>query len=103
MQATKEAYRTLYQSSSTYAMKKQLQAEHGMKELIAEQASLEQRKTKLENQVHELQRNYDADLEKCREKRAEWQKKCETEVEFLKYKEQILTKFLNQVKEKSKN
>ena len=53
--------------------------------------------------MHELQRNYDADLEKCREKRAEWQKKCETEVEFLKYKEQTLTKFLNQVKEKSKN
>ena len=103
MQATKEAYRTLYESSSTYAMKKQLQAEHGMKELVVEQTALQQKKSKLENQVHELQRNYDADLEKCREKRAEWQKKCETEVEFLKYKEQILTKFLNQVKEKSKN
>ena len=68
-----------------------------------EVSRLENIKSKLENQVHELQRRYDNDLEKCREKRTEWQKKCEQEVDFLKYKEQTLTKFLNQVKEKSKN
>ena len=45
------AYQTLYQSSVTFAMRKQLQAEHGKADLEKTIEQLEHKKTKLENKV----------------------------------------------------
>eukprot|EP00349_Pseudokeronopsis_sp_Brazil_P000083 CAMPEP_0202956598 /NCGR_PEP_ID=MMETSP1396-20130829/1100_1 /ASSEMBLY_ACC=CAM_ASM_000872 /TAXON_ID= /ORGANISM="Pseudokeronopsis sp., Strain Brazil" /LENGTH=46 /DNA_ID= /DNA_START= /DNA_END= /DNA_ORIENTATION= len=42
------AYQTLYQSSVTFAMRKQLQAEHGKADLERKIEELEAKKTKLE-------------------------------------------------------
>ena len=48
---TISAYQTLYQSSVTFAMRKQLQAEHGKADLEKTIEQLEHKKTKLENKV----------------------------------------------------
>jgi dynein light intermediate chain, axonemal len=48
------AYQTLYQSSVTFSMRKQLQAEHGRSDLEKRIAELETKRTKQENKVIEL-------------------------------------------------
>ena len=96
------AYQTLYQSSVTFAMRKQLQAEHGKADLEKTIEQLESKKTKLENKVQELKSKIDA-IEKRNKERKEVEiKKREQEVEFLKYQEGHLSKFLKQVAEKAK-
>lgn len=97
------AYQTLYQSSVTFAMRKQLQAEHGKAELEKTIEQLEHKKTKLENKVSELKSKIEAIEKRNKERMAIEQKKRDQEVEFLKYQENHLTKFLNTVKEKSKS
>jgi dynein light intermediate chain len=96
------AYQTLYQSSVTFAMRKQLQAEHGKADLEKTIEQLESKKTKLENKVQELKSKIEA-IEKRNKERKEVEiKKREQEVEFLKYQEAHLSKFLKQVAEKAK-
>lgn len=51
---TIDAYKTLYQSSVTFGVRKQLQAEQGMAEMEADIAGLTEAKQDLENQVLEL-------------------------------------------------
>ena len=48
------AYQTLYHASVNFAMRKQLQAEHGMQELIKTMEELKVKRTKHENKVAEL-------------------------------------------------
>ncbi len=62
---------------------------------------LEQKKVKLENKVSELKSKIEAIDKRNRERKDVEQKKREQEVEFLKYQEQHLTKFLKQVNDKS--
>ena len=62
---------------------------------------LEQKKVKLENKVSELKSKIEAIDKRNRERKEVEQKKREQEVEFLKYQEQHLTKFLKQVNDKS--
>merc|ERR1711982_881 len=64
------AYQTLYQSSVTFAMRKQLQAEHGKADLEKRIADLEARKTKQENKVIELKAKIQA-IEKRNSERKE--------------------------------
>ena len=54
------AYQTLYQSSVTFAMRKQLQAEHGKADLEKRIAELEAKKTKQANKVIELKSKIEA-------------------------------------------
>ena len=54
------AYQTLYQSSVTFAMRKQLQAEHGKADLEKRIAELEAKRIKQENKVVELKSKIDA-------------------------------------------
>mmetsp|Transcript_20298 Transcript_20298/g.28041 ORF Transcript_20298/g.28041 Transcript_20298/m.28041 type:complete len:84 (-) Transcript_20298:128-379(-) len=54
------AYQTLYQSSVTFAMRKQLQAEHGKSELERQITALENKKTKQENKIIELKSKIEA-------------------------------------------
>lgn len=97
------AYQTLYQSSVTFAMRKQLQAEHGKADLEKTIEQLQNKKTKLENKVAEQKSKIEA-IEKRNKNRKEVEaKKREQEVDFLKYQEQHLAKFLKQVSEKAKN
>lgn len=64
------AYQTLYQSSVTFAMRKQLQAEHGKADLEKRIAELEAKRTKQENKVIELKSKIEA-IQKRNEERKE--------------------------------
>lgn len=91
------AYQTLYQSSVTFAMRKQLQAEHGKAELEQRIEELEAKKTKLENKVIELKSKIEAIDKRNRERREVEAKKRETELDFLRYQEGHLDKFLKSI------
>ncbi len=99
---TISAYQTLYQSSCTFAMRKQLQAEHGKADLEKTIEQLEHKKTKLENKVSELRSKIEALEKRNRERKEVEGKKRDAEVEFLKYQETHLAKFLKSVTDKSK-
>lgn len=91
---TISAYQTLYQSAVTFGMRKQLQAEHGKAELENRIEELEEKKTKLENKVIELKSKIDAIDNRNKERKEIEQKKRDEEIEFLKYQESHLAKFL---------
>lgn len=93
------AYQTLYQSSVTFAMKKQLQAEHGKADLEKKIDELEVKKTKLENKVLELKSKIEAIEKRNGERRDVEAKKREDEIDFLKYQRDHLDKFLKSVQE----
>mmetsp|Transcript_18608 Transcript_18608/g.13510 ORF Transcript_18608/g.13510 Transcript_18608/m.13510 type:complete len:101 (+) Transcript_18608:441-743(+) len=96
------AYQTLYQSSVTFAMRKQLQAEHGKADLERKIEELEGKKTKLENKVIELKSKIEAIEKRNKERREVEAKKREQEIEFLKYQEGHLSKFLKTITEGGK-
>ena len=64
------AYQTLYQSSVTFAMRKQLQAEHGKADLEKRIAELEAKRIKQENKVVELKSKIDAIEKRNSERKA---------------------------------
>ena len=53
LRMTINAYQTLYQSSVTFGMRKQLQSELGKSELETKIEELEKKKSKLEDKVRE--------------------------------------------------
>ncbi len=75
----------LLYSSVTFAMRKQLQAEHGKADLERKIEDLESKKTKLENKVIELKSKIEAIEKRNRERREVEAKKRDQEIEFLKY------------------
>ena len=91
---TISAYQTLYQSAVTFGMRKQLQAEHGKADLENKIEELEARKIKLENKVTELKSKIDAIETRNKERKEIEQKKRDQEIDFLKYQENHLAKFL---------
>ena len=93
------AYQTLYQSSVTFAMRKQLQAEHGKADLERKIEELESKKTKLENKVIELKSKIEAIEKRNRERQEVEQKKRIDELDFLRYQEQHLVKFIKTIAE----
>lgn len=93
------AYQTLYQSSVTFAMRKQLQAEHGKAGLERNIEELEAKKIKLENKVLELKSKIEAIEKRNRERQEVEQKKRIDELEFLRYQETHLVKFIKTVNE----
>lgn len=93
------AYQTLYQSSVTFAMRKQLQAEHGKADLERKIEELEGKKTKLENKVIELKSKIEAIEKRNRERQEIEQKKRTEELEFLRYQEAHLVKFIKTISE----
>ena len=79
------AYQTLYQSSVTFAMRKQLQAENGKLDLIKQVKELEAKKKKQEDKQVELKAKIDVlDKRNLARKEVEATKR-EEEVKFLKY------------------
>ena len=75
-------------------MRKQLQAEHGKADLEKKIDELEAKKTKLENKVIELKSKIEAIEKRNKERKEVELKKREQEIEFLKYQESHLSKFL---------
>lgn len=93
------AYQTLYQSSVTFAMRKQLQAEHGKADLERKIEELESKKTKLENKVIELKSKIEAIEKRNRERQEIEQKKRSEELDFLRYQETHLVKFIKTIQD----
>jgi len=91
------AYQTLYQSSVTFAMRKQLQAEHGKADLERKIEDLESKKTKLENKVIELKSKIEAIDKRNKERQEIEQKKRSEELDFLRYQETHLVKFIKTI------
>jgi dynein light intermediate chain, axonemal len=79
------AYQTLYQSSVTFAMRKQLQAENGKSDLENRITLLTSQRQKQENQVVELRARKDAIEKRNSERREVERKKREEEIKFLDY------------------
>merc|ERR1712216_724390 len=87
---TIDAYKTLYDSSVTFGVRKQLQAEQGM-------AELEEQKKEKENHVLELRNKVDVIEKRENEHKALEDKKRKEEIDFLKYQGQHLDSFLRQL------
>ena len=89
-------------SSVTFAMRKQLQAEHGKADLEKKIAELEAKKTKQSNKVIELKSKIEAINTRNQERREVETKKRQEEIKFLKYQETHLSKFLKSVSDNNK-
>jgi len=94
---TVDAYKILYESSITFGVKKQLQAEQGSTELEESVAELEKTKAGLETTVAELRHKLGVVEKRCNERKALEDKKRKEELEFLKYQGQHLDSFLRQL------
>ena len=91
---TMDAYKTLYESSVTFGVRKQLQAGEGMGEMETKIEELEASKRSLENQVLELRNKVDVIEKREAERRALAEKKRKDEIDFVKYQGQHLDTFL---------
>ena len=91
---TIDAYKTLYESSVTFGVRKQLQAEQGVGAMEEKIGSLSEAKSALENQVLELRNKVDTIEKREAERRALAEKKRKDEIEFVKYQYQHLDTFL---------
>ena len=91
---TIDAYKTLYESSVTFGVRKQLQAEQGMGEMETMISTLQATKRDLENQVLELRNKVEVIEKRESERRGLEEKKRQEEIEFLKYQGQHLDSFL---------
>lgn len=94
---TIDAYKTLYDSSVTFGVRKQLQAEQGMTELETQIAIYEEQKKERENQVLELRNRVEVIEKRENEHKALEDKKRKEEIDFLKYQGQHLDSFLRQL------
>lgn len=92
-----DAYRTLYDSSVVFGVRKQLQAEQDMPELEATITELEQTKTNLERRVAELRGKLEIIEKRDAERRAADERRKKEELDFLKYQGQHLDSFLKQM------
>ncbi len=91
---TLDAYKTLYESSVTFGVKKQLQAEHGMAELEAKVAELSDHKKVLEAQVLALRSRLEVAERRQTEKKSLDEKRRADELAYLKHQTKHLDAFL---------
>ncbi|KAF0687132.1 Aste57867_21103 [Aphanomyces stellatus] len=91
---TTDAYKTLYDSSITFGVRKQLQAEQGMGSIEDKIAVLTEEKREYENKVLELTNKLEVIEKRGSERRALQEKRYKEEIEFLKYQGQHLDAFL---------
>lgn len=94
------AYKTLYQSSVTFAMRKQLQAEHGKADLEKHIVELDAKKKKQSNKVIELKSKIEAINTRNQARRDVETKKRKEEIAFLNYQAGHLQRFLKQIESK---
>ncbi len=94
---TTDAYKTLYDSSITFGVRKQLQAEQGMGSLEDKIQILSQEKREYENKVLELTSKLDVMEKRSSERRALQEKRYKEEIEYLKYQGLHLDAFLKSI------
>jgi dynein light intermediate chain, axonemal len=94
---TIDAYKTLFASSVTFGIKKQLRAEQGIPELETHVSVLETEKAQLELEVYELRSKLDIVEKREAERKAADDKRRKEELDFLKYQGQHLDSFLKQM------
>ena len=94
---TIDAYKTLYDSSVTFGVRKQLQAEQGMSDMETKVNALKENKATLENQVLELRNKVEIVEKRAAERRQLDDKKQKEEISFLKYQGQNLDQFLRSI------
>lgn len=94
---TIDAYKILYESSVTFGVRKQLQAEQGMADLEKSVEALEEKKKELESQVAELRNKVEITEKRGNERKALEDKKRFEELDFLRYQGQHLDSFLRQL------
>jgi dynein light intermediate chain len=91
---TLDAYKTLYDSSVTFGIRKQLQAEAGMPEMEAAIGELADRKRVLEAQVLALRNKLDVIERRQAERRALDEKRRAEELAYVKHQAKHLDLFL---------
>jgi dynein light intermediate chain len=91
---TLDAYQALYDSSITFGVRKQLQAEQGIPELEATLASLAERKRDLEGQVQALRSRIDVVERRQGERRVLDEKRRAEELAYLKHQAKHLDAFM---------
>ncbi|GMF10577.1 unnamed protein product [Phytophthora lilii] len=94
LRLTTDAYKTLYDSSLTFGVRKQLQAEDGMGDLAEQIANLQRDKEESESKVAELTNKLEVIEKRAAERKALQEKKFKEELDFLKYQGQHLDAFL---------
>mmetsp|Transcript_36382 Transcript_36382/g.114055 ORF Transcript_36382/g.114055 Transcript_36382/m.114055 type:complete len:237 (-) Transcript_36382:231-941(-) len=94
---TIDAYKTLYEGSVTFGVKKQLQAEQGIPEMEKRIDGLKDECRTLENTVAELRNRVEVMEKRAGEQRALEEQKRKEEKDFLQYQGQNLDAFLKQL------
>lgn len=92
-----DGYKTLYDSSVTFGVWKQLQSEQGMAELEEQIAALEATKRELAKHVQGLRNKQEVIERRETERRQLEEKKRKEEISFLKYQGQSLDSFLKSI------
>jgi len=94
---TVDAYKTLFESSIVFGIRKQLQAEEGVSDIEKEIELLEDECKEMEDEVLKLRNLVEIKEKREVESRIISEKKRKDEIAFLKYQSQNLDKFLKSV------
>ena len=94
---TLDAYKTLYESSITFGVRKQLQAEQGIPELEAVIVECGETKKALELQVAALRNKLDIVERRMAAKRALEDKRRKEEIGYLKHENKHLESFVKNI------
>lgn len=97
---TISAYQTLYQSSVTFAMRKQIQAEEGKADLDNRIEEYEVRRQQQADKIIELNAKIDAINQRQGVRKIIDQEKSSEEIKYLNHQKQHLERFLKSVMEK---
>lgn len=94
---TIDAYKTLYESSVTFGVRKQLEAEQGMDDLEKQVKELEDRKKQLDSQIKDLISESEVMDKRNNESRQYMQKKRKHEIDCLEYQGDHFQQFLKSI------
>lgn len=99
---TIDAYKTLYESSVTFGVRKQLQAEQGMEDLEVQVKELTSKKAALSKEISELMSKVDVMEKRNTEQRLYTQKKRKEEIAFMEYQGDHFNQFLKTIQAAAK-
>lgn len=94
LKMTIAAYQTLFQSSVTFGMRKQIQSEQGKAELEAKVQELDKRKAELDDRRVELTNKKEAVERRIQETKAIEETRRKAELDFLQHQNSHLETFL---------
>eukprot|EP01017_Pseudomicrothorax_dubius_P042642 TRINITY_DN6994_c0_g1_i1.p1 TRINITY_DN6994_c0_g1~~TRINITY_DN6994_c0_g1_i1.p1 ORF type:complete len:251 (-),score=71.95 TRINITY_DN6994_c0_g1_i1:142-894(-) len=94
LKMTIAAYQTLYQSSVTFGMRKQIQSEQGKNDLESRVGELEKRKAELQDKQVELNNKLEAIERRIQETKALEEARRKAELDFLQHQNSHLDAFL---------